>query len=107
MSSCLKPLVRWTGPSRNTKASILPVSTDDDEGDILGVDSWVYTELEITLDSGCCEHVTDLGDIPGYGTFLAESDGSRRRQNFVVGNGLKFPNGSAHPQPRERYERHA
>ena len=46
------------------EASILPVTTDDDEGDILGVDSWVDSEIEITLDSGCCEHVMDLGDAP-------------------------------------------
>ena len=47
------------------EASILPVTTDDDvddEGDTLGVDSWVDSEIEITLDSGCCEHVMDLGD---------------------------------------------
>ena len=74
------------------EASILPVTTDDDEGDILGVDSWVDSEIEITLDSGCCEHVMDLGDAPGYGAFLTQSDGSRRKQNFIVGNGQKVPN---------------
>ena len=31
--------------------------TDDDEGDILGVDSWADSEI----DSGCCERVMDLG----------------------------------------------
>ena len=35
------------------EALILPVSTDDDEDDILGVDAWVDSEIEITLDSGC------------------------------------------------------
>ena len=34
----------------------------------------------------------DLGDAPGYGRFLTESDGSRRKQNFIVGNGQKVPN---------------
>ena len=74
------------------ESSILPVTTDDDEGDILGVDSWIDSEIEITLDSGCCEHVMDLGDAPGYGAFLTQSDGSRRKQNFIVGNGQKVPN---------------
>ena len=58
------------------EASILPV-TDDDEGDILGIDYLVDSEIEITLDSGFCEHVMDLGNTPGYGAFLTESDGSR------------------------------
>ena len=74
------------------ESSILPVTTDDDEGDILGVDSWIDSEIEFTLDSGCCEHVMDLGDAPGYGAFLTQSDGSRRKQNFIVGNGQKVPN---------------
>ena len=74
------------------ETSILPVTTDDNEGDILGFGSWVVSEIEITLDSGCCEHVMDLGDAPGYIAFLTESDGSRRKQNFIVGNGQKVPN---------------
>ena len=63
------------------------IMTTDDESDIFGVDSWVGIEIEITLDSGCCEHVMDLGDAPGYGAFVVESAGSKRRQNFVVGKG--------------------
>ena len=49
------------------------------------------TDIEVTLDSGCCEHVLDLGDVPGYDAFLTESPGSRRQQNFIVGNGSKVP----------------
>ena len=73
------------------EASILPVTTDDDEGDILGLDSCVDSEIEITLDSGCCEHVMDLGDAPGYGAFLTESGGSRRTQNSIVATARRFP----------------
>ena len=58
----------------------------------LGVDTWVDTALEMTLDSACGEHVMDLGDALGYGAFVAESAGSKRRQNFVVGNGQRVPN---------------
>ena len=68
------------------------IMTTDDESDVLGVDTWIDTEIEITLDSGCCEHVMDLGDAPGYGAFIVESAASRRRQNFVVGNGQRVPN---------------
>jgi hypothetical protein len=74
------------------EASTFVMETDDVESDVLGVDSWVDPEIEITLDSGCVEHVMDLGDAPGYGAFLAESDGSKRKQNFIVGNGQKVPN---------------
>ena len=62
------------------EASILPVTTDDDEGDVLGVDSWVDSEIEITLDSGCCEHVMDLGDVRAMARSWhspMEADGSR------------------------------
>ena len=34
------------------ESSISPITTDDDEADILGVDSWIDSEIEITLDSG-------------------------------------------------------
>jgi hypothetical protein len=68
------------------------IMTTDDESDVLGVDAWNDTEIEITLDSGCCEHVMDLGNAPGYGAFIDESAGSKRRQNFVVGNGQRVPN---------------
>ena len=34
----------------------------------------------------------DLGNTPGSGAFLIESDGSRRKQNFIVCKGQKDPN---------------
>ena len=74
------------------EASTFLTTTDDDDSNVLGVDTWVDSEIEITLNSGSCEHVMDLGDAPGYGAFLAQSEGSRRKQNFVVGNGHRVPN---------------
>ena len=68
------------------------ITTEDDELEVFGVDTWVDVEIEITLDSGCCEHVMDLGDAPGYAGFIGESSGSKRKQNFIVGNGQKVPN---------------
>ena len=53
-------------------ASVLPFSAAD----------WEDKEIELTLDSGCCEHVLDIGDVPGYASFIVESAGSRRGQNL-------------------------
>ena len=48
--------------------------------------------IELTLDSGCCEHVLDVADAPGYAHFISESPGSKRGQRFIVGNGERVPN---------------
>ena len=54
------------------------MTTDDKNLECLSMD-WDDTEIEICLDSGCCEHVMDSGDAPGYSTFLTESPGSKRQ----------------------------
>ena len=45
------------------------MATDDEDPQCLSMD-WIDTEIEICLDSGCCEHVKDLGDAPCYSAFL-------------------------------------
>ena len=60
--------------------------TDDEDPECLSMD-WIDTEIEICLDSGCCEHVMDLGDAPGYSAFLTESPKSKRQQAFIVARG--------------------
>jgi hypothetical protein len=70
---------------------LLPVVTDDDDV-LLPVEQWVDTPIFITLDSGCVEHVMDITHAPGHAAFMVASQGSRRLQNFVVGNGQKVPN---------------
>ena len=67
------------------------MTTDDEEPSAMGID-WVDTEIEVCLDSGCCEHVMDLQDAPGYQAFLMESAGSKHNQHFVVGDGNRIPN---------------
>ena len=42
------------------------------------------------LDSGCCRHVMPPSEAEGY--MVRESVGSRRGQNFIVGNGELVPN---------------
>ena len=66
--------------------------TDDGGDEVLAADTWVDTVIYMTLDSGCCEHVMDITDAPGYHAYLVQSAGSKRKQNFVVGNGQKVPN---------------
>ena len=62
------------------------------ENDLFPMASWVDSHIEITLDSGCCEHVMDIDSAPGYCNFITQSPGSKRKQHFVVGNGQRVPN---------------
>ena len=59
---------------------------------MMSVDDFVETEIIITLDSGCVDHLADLADMPGYACVLEESPGSKRGQRFIVGNGGKVKN---------------
>ena len=58
---------------------------DDDDDEIMPVEGWQGRDIEITLDSACCNHVLDAEDAPGY--LVSESPRSRRGQNFIVDNG--------------------
>ena len=72
---------------------VLPVTVEYPEGTILLSDGeFVETEIEVALDSGCCEHVLDIVDAPGYINSILPSPGSRRGQQFVVGNGQRIAN---------------
>ena len=51
---------------------------------------WRDVDIELILDSGCCEHVMDAEHAPGYP--VLPSPGSLRGQNFFVGNGEPLPN---------------
>ena len=48
--------------------------------------------IQITLDSGCVEHVMSIEDAPGYEGLITSSAGSRRGLNFLVGSGQPLPN---------------
>ena len=47
-------------------------------------------EFEVALDSGAVVHVCGPGDCPGY--VLEESAGSKRGQQFLMGDGGEIPN---------------
>ena len=43
---------------------VLPITVDDGD-EIMPVEGWQDRDIEITLDSGCCNHVLDAEDAPG------------------------------------------
>ena len=59
---------------------------------VMALDDWVETDILLTLDSGCCDHICDLSDAPGYAHFMEPSPGSQSGQRFVVGNGDRVKN---------------
>ena len=61
------------------------------------VGSAEFTDLEVVLDSGACEHVVDSSMTPGYQ--VLESEGSRAGSCFLAANGERMPNrGEVHLQ---------
>jgi len=78
------------------------ILTDDSEC-MMHEGEWVDIEFEVALDSGSMEHVCDEMDTPGYA--LQESEGSKKGQNFIVGDGNRIPNQGQKElnlQPEER-----
>lgn len=53
-------------------------------------DEWTNIEFEVALASGAVVHVCDVGDCPGY--TLESSQGSKRGQQFLMGDGGTIPN---------------
>ena len=52
---------------------------------------WHDMDVEIALDSGCCDHIMDVEELaPGYS--ITESERSRRGAGFIVGNGERLSN---------------
>ena len=53
-------------------------------------DAWQDLEFEVALDSGSVVHVCSIDDCRGYK--VGESPGSRRGQEFLMGDGGTIPN---------------
>ena len=68
-----------------------PITVEDDPA-ALAIADFVETDIVITLDSGCVDHLADMADMPGYACALEPSPGSKRGQAFIVGNGSKVKN---------------
>ena len=91
---CARPQSTTSLPSGMNSVT-LPVTTDEDDAEVLNIDDWEDMDVEVTLDSGCCKHVLPAESIQGYP--IEDSPGSRRGANFIVGNGELVPNeGQAH-----------
>ena len=57
---------------------------------LMNDEAWKDIEFEVALDSGSVVHVCSMDDCPGYR--VAESPGSRRGQDFLMGDGGRIPN---------------
>ena len=62
--------LRELGAIPEVEQSLLPITTDEGEAELL-LGEREDIEIEVTLDSGCCDHVLDSCDAPGY--VIAES----------------------------------
>ena len=74
---------------RNEHAAVVSVDVEE-ASEVLNAGTWQNREIEMILDSGACRHVIPPSEVSGYP--VRESPGSRRGQNFVVGNGEIVPN---------------
>ena len=75
-------------PTPHEPAQVVSVDVDDMEA--MTVSTWQDRPVEMILDSGCCRHVMPPSEAAGYA--VQDSPGSRRGQNFIVGNGEAVPN---------------
>ena len=82
-------IIEAIGAKDEIMNALFPVLVEECEDNLFPVETWVDTHIEITLDSGCCEHVMDIDDAPGYCHYVSQSPGSKRKQHFVVGNGQR------------------
>ena len=69
------------------------IMTTIEKGDasiLMAGEAWNDLEFEVALDSGAVIHVCSPADCPGY--LLEESQGSKRGQCFLMGDGGEIPN---------------
>ena len=71
-------------------APVLMLTFAEPEQTLLSDESWKDIEFEVALDSGIVVHFCFMDDVPGYQ--LGESPGSRRGQDFLMGDGGPIPN---------------
>ena len=75
------------------ESSLAPVSMitfAEPDQILLNDEGWKDLEFEVALDSGSVVHVCGVEDVPGYR--VGKSPGSRRGQEFVMGDGGPIPN---------------
>ena len=60
--------------------------TIEEDPAVMSMEDFVGTDILLTLNSGCCDHIVDMADTPGYACVAHPSAGSQRGQKFVVGS---------------------
>ena len=63
------------------------IRTSKQDPAVMALDDCVEMDILLTLVSGCCDHIVDMADAPGYAAVLHPSPGSQRNEQFVVGSG--------------------
>ena len=69
-------MLQALGALEEVEKQILVCKVEDGEDEMFNLEHWVETEIELTLDPGCCEHVLDLHDadtLPSSRNRLARS----------------------------------
>ena len=75
---------------QDVMAPVNILTTRDSDSIYVTGEAWQDMEFEVALDSGSVVHVCSLEDCKGYK--LGESPGSRRGQEFSMGDGGTIPN---------------
>ena len=82
-----------TDGGKAVPVNLFTVDRDAEDAPILmngAEEKWQDVEFEVALDSGSIVNVCHSDDAPGY--VIQESPGSRKGQNFIVGDGGKLAN---------------
>ena len=66
--------------------------TSEEDPAVMSMEDGVKTDILLTFDSGCCDHIVDMANAHGYACVLHPSAGSQRGQKFFVGNGDRVSN---------------
>ena len=89
----LASVIDQLDPQRSMSVNLFTADCDLEDAPLLISEDdqqWQEVEFEVALDSGSIVNVCHSDDAPGY--ILQESPGSKKGQNFVVGDGGKLPN---------------
>ena len=52
------------------------IVTSEEVSAVMALEDFVGTDILLTLDSGCCDHIVDMADAPGNAAVLHPSPGS-------------------------------
>ena len=59
------------------------IMTSEEDPFVMSLEDLVETDILLTLDSGCYDHIVDWADAPGYAAVLHPLPVSQRNQKFV------------------------